>query len=82
VAMQDIGGQEEKPIAELIFFIQFGCVVILLLLPFHRIIEWPGLKRTVMIIEFQPPCYVQGHQSLDQAAQSHTQPGPKCFTWQ
>ena len=24
-----------------------------------------------MIIEFQPPCYVQGLQSLDQAAQSH-----------
>jgi len=22
-----------------------------------------------MIIEFQPPCYVQGHQPLDQAAQ-------------
>ena len=28
-----------------------------------------------MIIEFQPPCYVQGHQPPDQAAQSHTQPG-------
>jgi len=27
----------------------------------HRIIEWPGLRRTTMIIEFQPPCYVQGH---------------------
>ena len=37
----------------------------------HRIIEWPGLKRTTMIIEFQPPCYVQGHQPPDQAAQSH-----------
>ena len=24
----------------------------------HRIIEWPGLKRTIMIIKFQPPCYV------------------------
>ena len=23
------------------------------------IIEWPGLKRTTMIIQFQPPCYVQ-----------------------
>jgi len=21
----------------------------------HRIIEWPGLKRTTVIIEFQPP---------------------------
>ena len=29
---------------------------------FHRIIEWPGLKMTTMIIESQPPCYVQGHQ--------------------
>ena len=45
----------------------------------HRIIEWPGLKRTIMTIEFQPPCYVQGHQLLDQAAQSHTQPGLECL---
>jgi len=37
----------------------------------HRIIEWPGLKRTIMTIEFHPPYYVQGHQPLDQAAQSH-----------
>jgi len=36
-----------------------------------RIIEWPGLKRTTMIIEFQPPCYVQGCQPPDQAAQNH-----------
>jgi len=36
----------------------------------HRIIEWPGLKRTVMIIKFQLPYYVQGRQSLDQAAQA------------
>jgi len=28
-----------------------------------------------MIIEFQPPCYVRGHQPLDQAAQSRIQPG-------
>ena len=28
-----------------------------------------------MIIEFQPPCYMQGQQPLDQAAQSHIQPG-------
>jgi len=41
----------------------------------HRIVEWPGLKRSTMIIEFQPPCYVQGHQPQDQAAQSHIQPG-------
>jgi len=27
-----------------------------------------------MIIEFQSPCYVQGHQPPDQAAQSHIQP--------
>ena len=42
---------------------------------YHRIIEWPGLKRTAVIIEFQPPCYVQGRQQPDQAAQSHIQPG-------
>ena len=41
--------------------------------------SWPGLKRTTMIIEFQPPCYVQGHQPPDQAAQSHIQPGPECL---
>jgi len=45
----------------------------------HRIIEWPGLKRTIMIIEFQPPCYVQGRQPPDQAAQSHIQPGLECL---
>jgi len=28
-----------------------------------------------MIIEFQPPCYVQGRQPSDQAAQSHIQSG-------
>jgi len=44
----------------------------------HRIIEWPGLKRTT-VIQFQPPCYVQGRQSPDQAAQSHIQPGLECF---
>ena len=37
-----------------------------------RIIEWPGLKRTTVIIEFQPPCFVQGHQPPDQAARSHS----------
>ena len=26
-----------------------------------------------------PPCYVQGHQPADQAAQSHIQPGLECF---
>jgi len=36
----------------------------------HKIIEWPGLKRTTTIIEFQLPCCVQGHQPLDQAATS------------
>jgi len=25
------------------------------------------------------PCYVQGHQPADQAAQSHIQPGPECL---
>ena len=42
---------------------------------YHRIIEWPGLKRTTMVIEFQPPCYVQDRQPPDHAAQSHIQPG-------
>ena len=41
----------------------------------HSIVEWPGLKRTTMIIEFQPSCYVQGCQPPDPAAQSHIQPG-------
>ena len=46
----------------------------------HRIIiEWPGLKRTTMIIQLQPPCCVQGHQPPDQAAQSHIQPGLDCL---
>ena len=44
-----------------------------------RIIECPGLKKTTMIIEFQPPCYVQGRQPLDQAAQIHIQPGLECL---
>jgi len=41
--------------------------------------EWPGLKRATMIIEFQPPCYVQGRQPPDQADQSHIQPGLQCL---
>ena len=45
---------------------------------YHRIIEWPWLKRTRTITWFQPPCYVQGHQPLDQATQSHIQPGLEC----
>jgi len=44
-----------------------------------RITEWPGLRRTTMITWFQPPCYVQGRQPPDQAAQSHIQPGLECF---
>ena len=32
-----------------------------------------------MIIEFQPPYYLQGSQSLDQAVQSHIQPGLECL---
>ena len=45
----------------------------------NRITEWPGFKRTTMIIQFQPPCYVQGRQPPDQAAQSHIQPGLECL---
>ena len=44
-----------------------------------RIIEWPGLKRIAMIIEFQPTCCMQGRQPLDQAAQSHIQAGLECL---
>ena len=33
---------------------------------FHRIIEWPGLKRTSKLISFQPLCYARGCQPLDQ----------------
>jgi len=31
----------------------------------HRVIEWPGLKRTTMIIQLQPPamCRVTNHQT-------------------
>jgi len=31
----------------------------------HRIIQWPGLKRTTMLIQFQPPamCRVANHQT-------------------
>jgi len=32
-----------------------------------------------MTISFQPPCYVQGRQPADQAAQSHIQPGLECL---
>jgi len=45
----------------------------------HRIIELPGLKRTTVIIWFQPPRYVQGRQPPDQAAQSHIHPGLECL---
>jgi len=44
----------------------------------EEIIEWPGLKRTT-VIEFQPPCYVQGYHPPDQAAQSHIQPSLECL---
>jgi len=50
-----------------------------ILLRSHKITEWPGLKRTAMIIWFQPPCYVQGRQPPAQAAQSHIQPGLECL---
>jgi len=47
----------------------------------HRIIGWNGLKRTIMTIQFQPPCYVQGCQPPHQAAQSHIQPGMDLLEW-
>ena len=46
---------------------------------YHRIVEWPRLKRTSKIIQFQSPCHGQGHQQLDQADLSHIQPGLECL---
>jgi len=40
---------------------------------------WPGLKMTTMLIRLQPPCYMQGRQPPDQAAQSHIHPGLQCL---
>ena len=40
------------------------------------------LPMATTIVEFQPPCYVYGHQPLDQAAQSHIQPGLECLQQQ
>ena len=45
----------------------------------HIIIEWPGLRRTSKVIQFQPPSYVQGRRPPDQAAQSHIQAGLECL---
>ena len=56
---------------------QQKCRNVILFWILHRIIESPGLKRTTMITWFQSPCYVQGRQPPDQAAQSHIQPGLK-----
>jgi len=65
------------------FFALLGNPLGVILLPRalinHRIIEWLGLKRTTVIIQFQPPCYVRGCQPADQAAQSHIQPGLECL---
>ena len=41
----------------------------------YRIMEWFGSEGTFKIIQFQSPCYRQGHFSLDQVAQSPIQPG-------
>jgi len=32
-----------------------------------------------VLIQFHPPCYVQGRQPAAQAAQSHIQPGLECL---
>jgi len=34
-------------------------------LAYHRITEWPGLKRTTVTIQFQPPamCRLANHQT-------------------
>jgi len=46
----------------------------------HRIVEWPGLKRATMIIQFQAPCYVQGCQPPDQAVHRGVQETCRCDT--
>ena len=38
-------------------------------------IEWFELEGTFKIIQFQPPCYRQGHLLLDQVAHSPILPG-------
>ena len=38
-----------------------------------------GWKEPQWPLSFNPPCYVQGHQPPDQAAQSHIQPGFECL---
>lgn len=35
----------------------------------HRILEWPGLEKTTVLISFQPLCCVQGRQPAVQTAQ-------------
>ena len=51
-------------------------------LPSHRIIEWFELEKTFKIMQFQPPCYRQGHLPLDSVAQSLSQPGLECLQGQ
>ena len=44
--------------------------------PFHhRIRRWLVLEGTLKLIQFQLPCYGQGHLPLDQAAQGLIPPG-------
>jgi len=52
---------------------------IILLHSYHRIIDWPGLKRTSKIILFQPLAMDRGSRPPDQAVQSHVQPGLECL---
>ena len=77
----EVGGVilEELASSNIVYLFEDEDVRQILTVGFHRIIEQPGLKRSTMIIEFQPPCYVQGRQTPDQAAKSHTQSGPECL---
>ena len=77
----EVGGVilEELASSNIVYLFEDEDVRQILTVGFHRIIEQPGLKRSTMIIEFQPPCYVQGRQPADQAAQSHIQPGLECL---
>ena len=44
----------------------------------RRITEWPRVEKDHNAHPVPTPCYVQGHQPPDQAAQSHIQPGLQC----
>jgi len=46
---------------------------------YHGMIEWPGLKRTTMLISFQPPAMCKIANQQTRLPQSHIQPGLECL---